>query len=118
MYMIRKVKNYRENEAKIDRRKGQAPCIVCGKGIVQSKAEYWVHCHEGSMFVAVTEEEAGWMSKEDPRADMGCWPLGSDCLGRQPDLAAYTWDRVEGRYVDPMPRSGVMDASVMRPGVA
>jgi hypothetical protein len=61
----------------------ESPCFICGRGIATPK--HWIHVHEGGSH-AVTEDEAG---KLDPGADLGCHPIGADCLARRPELRAY-----------------------------
>jgi hypothetical protein len=61
------------------------PCVVCGKPIKMDTARYTVHLHDGGS-VLVTEAEAATM---DPSADLGCYPIGADCLRRHPELRSY-----------------------------
>ena len=64
---------------------GCLPCVVCGKPIKMATARYTVHLHDGGV-VLVTEAEAVTM---DPGADLGCYPIGADCLRSHPELRPY-----------------------------
>lgn len=61
------------------------PCVVCGKQIPLKKARYWVHLHDGGALI-VTDAEASEMPEN---ADMGVYPVGSDCLRRYPEIKPY-----------------------------
>jgi hypothetical protein len=70
------------------------PCYVCAKPIRKDRVRFMLHVHCGGG-VAVTEDEA---TKLDARGDLGCHPIGSDCLRRHPELKPYAikWHRREG----------------------
>lgn len=66
---------------------GDHPCIICGRKARQSR--YWVHVH-GGFTTIVTEQEAERLNAtEYVRADMGMFPIGSDCLRKHPELKEY-----------------------------
>lgn len=73
--------NYFDNYSRC--KSGEAPCIVCGKGVKVER--YHIHEHHGGG-VAVTEERAAQL---DPAADLGCWPIGPDCLRKHPELKPF-----------------------------
>lgn len=62
------------------------PCWICGRVVRNPK--HWLHIHEGGA-VAVTEAVAATL---DPNADMGCYPIGTDCLKKHPELKAVAED--------------------------
>lgn len=76
-----RTKNYHKNMSKA----GDLPtCIICGRGIkVESPAA--VRVHAGGAAV-VTEEETAQMNAS---ADLGVYPIGTDCLRRHPELKTY-----------------------------
>jgi hypothetical protein len=71
--------------------KTQSPCFVCGKPVDTTKRFASVHIHEGGG-VVVTEEEAAMM---DSSGDMYSFPIGPECLRKQPALKPYV------KYCDP-----------------
>lgn len=68
---------------------GSDPCLICGKPIKYDKQRYTVHVHDGGASI-VTEEEAATM---DEAADLGCHPIGTDCLRQHPEIKPYVYDR-------------------------
>jgi len=64
---------------------GTAPCLLCGRPVKLTSQTAWVHQHNGGASI-VTEEEAAEL---DPRAEMGWWPIGPDCLKSHPELKPY-----------------------------
>lgn len=69
---------------------GDFPCIICG--CKAANARYWVHVH-GGFSTIVTDEEAAALNKGDERgADMGMFPIGSDCLRKHPEIKSYVQD--------------------------
>lgn len=66
-------------------KENEEPCVICGRPVKDGRATAWVHVHQGGSSV-VTEEEAKTL---DPASDLGCWPVGSDCLRRHPELNPY-----------------------------
>ena len=61
------------------------PCYICAKPIRKDRIKYMLHIHCGGG-VAVTEDEA---TNLDGAGDLGCHPIGSDCLRRHPELKPY-----------------------------
>jgi len=56
------------------------PCIVCGKPVKDATAMYWIRM---SVYGdAITDAEAD----ADPEFDQGCFPVGSDCWRKRPEL--------------------------------
>ncbi len=72
--------DFSENRERI---KGDTlPCVVCGRAC---KNPVWMlHLWGGND--AVTEDEASTLN---PNADMGMYPVGSDCLRKHPELKPY-----------------------------
>jgi len=68
-----------------DRCKGdeEVPCIICGRPVRNWKLS--IHVHNGGAD-AVTEAEAATL---DEAADLGCWPIGANCLRQHPELKPY-----------------------------
>lgn len=58
------------------------PCFICGKAVDTTKPHYMVHIVDGGG-IAATEEEAKHF---DPNGDMGSFPVGSECIRKQPGL--------------------------------
>lgn len=73
-----------------DRCGDRTPCIICGRPVTRPR--YWLHEHEGGGTI-VTQEEAATLDARDRAqgvsSDMGCWPIGSDCLRQHPELRPY-----------------------------
>lgn len=61
------------------------PCYICAMPIRKDRIKYMLHIHCGGG-IAVTEAEA---AKLDEAGDLGCHPIGSDCLRRHPELKPY-----------------------------
>lgn len=76
--------NAHEMEEKTRCANGQQPCVICGRPC-DMKTSPLVHLHEGG-YTAVTEEEAATL---DPAADMGCYPVGKNCIKKHPELKPY-----------------------------
>lgn len=56
---------------------------MCGRAV--TKPQWTVHLHNGGESL-VTEEEA---AKLDAAGDMGCYPIGADCLRKHPEVKPY-----------------------------
>ena len=65
-------------------RDGGTPCVVCGRG-VKPPHRYVVHVHCGGSHV-VTEAEAATLPENE---DLGGYPIGADCLRRNPEDRPY-----------------------------
>ena len=79
---------YHDHVGKSDGNDDYQPCIICGKPVnidTNPKTVPWIHDHNGGG-CAVTETEARAL---DPGADLGWWPIGSDCLRKHPELKPY-----------------------------
>lgn len=63
------------------------PCVVCGR--MCKNPRYLTHVH-GGFSVLVTEDEAKTMNEG---ADMGMFPIGSDCLKKHPELRPYVQEQ-------------------------
>ena len=63
------------------------PCYICAKPIREDRIKYMLHIHCGGG-VAVTEAEAATL---DEAGDLGCHPIGADCLRRHPELKPYVF---------------------------
>jgi hypothetical protein len=62
-------------------------CIICGKECKKPKYWVWEHLGGGTL---VTEEESENLNKNGrENADVGCWPIGSDCLKKNPEIKPY-----------------------------
>ncbi len=73
-----------ENEARTHANSdGCQPCIVCGRKV--RNPQHMVHVHNGGVTI-VTETEAEQM---DASADVGLYPIGSDCLRAHPEIKPY-----------------------------
>lgn len=75
-------KRYNENANSNDN-----PCIICGKECKPGSQMLWAH--GGSLEMVVTFEYGTELNKTDPGADMGCWPIGPDCLKKNPQLKPF-----------------------------
>jgi hypothetical protein len=63
------------------------PCLVCGKPVNNPK--WQIRVHEGG-FTAVTEAEADLLNQQGcSDADLGCHPIGANCLKKHPELQPY-----------------------------
>lgn len=72
--------DYSKNAKKV---KGDTyPCVVCGKPC--PRPQYMLHLWDGTH--AVLEEETATLN---PMADLGMYPVGSDCLRKNPELKPY-----------------------------
>lgn len=58
------------------------PCFICGKAVDTTNPHYMIHIVDGGG-IAATEEEAKHF---DPNGDMGSFPVGSECIRKQPGL--------------------------------
>jgi hypothetical protein len=64
-------------------------CIVCGKSV--SNPKHHIRLFWGS--TGVTQTEANdIIANEGEGGDLGCYPVGSDCLRKHPELKPYTDD--------------------------
>ena len=61
----------------------ELPCVVCGRPV--KKPRTMLHCFEGIDW-ALDAEEAKTV---DPASDMGLYPIGRDCLKKNPQLLPY-----------------------------
>lgn len=85
-----KIKQSKDYDKNADRVGEKVPCIICGKGINGEKHPHWLHAHGGSLATVVTEAEAVRLNKAgEGGADMGCWPIGSDCLKKNLKLKPF-----------------------------
>lgn len=67
-------------------RAGFTPCLICGKGIRNdAKRIHWLRVGEGGSHL-LTEDEP------EDAGEMGCWPVGSDCWKKHPELHAFEID--------------------------
>jgi hypothetical protein len=64
------------------------PCIICGRG-VKDPWKYTVHIYWGTTLV--TAEEIATLPDDvlPQNADLGCWPIGADCLKKHPEIVPY-----------------------------
>jgi len=71
---------------------GEYPsCIICGRGIRVPRR--MVHVHDGFASL-VSEQEAQELNASGHEgADMGMWPIGSDCLKLHPELKPYVQEQ-------------------------
>jgi hypothetical protein len=77
--------DYRDQVRKTNaERSGYSPCCVCGRAIKDGTAKM-VHIVEGGSSLALPEEEA----TIDPSADLGCYPIGPECLKKHPEYRPY-----------------------------
>lgn len=84
--------NFTENMQRRNTNTDALPCAVCGKSVTQPR--YWVHVHCGGAYI-VTEEEAAEL---DTAADMGFFPLGSDCRRKHLELRPYAYKDTGSDY--------------------
>lgn len=66
------------------------PCAICGKPVKTSR--YWVHIVDGGGVVLHPDDEDKYSAAGEPSADCGCWPVGPDCLRKNPDLKPFVTD--------------------------
>lgn len=66
----------------------QLPCVVCGKSIKTPRR--WVRVVNGGCWIGTPADAI-----DNPAADMGYFPIGSDCLRNYPEIKQYTQDNVE-----------------------
>lgn len=59
------------------------PCVVCGR--ICTNPRFMVHVH-GGFSVLVREDEVSGLQEG---ADMGMYPIGSNCLRQHPELKPY-----------------------------
>jgi hypothetical protein len=74
-------KNYARNERTV---KGNAvPCAVCGKPIKEpyQPEQKWIRLAPAVADAAIPAD-----SPDQGGAEMGCYPIGEDCLWRNPQL--------------------------------
>lgn len=88
-------KDYARNEKRC--RGNDIPCIVCGKPIKDpimnvTGTILWLRAGSGSLSTAIDPN-----SPDQGGGEMGCWPIGSDCLRRNPQLKPYTFLNGEER---------------------
>jgi hypothetical protein len=62
-------------------------CLICGKPVI--KPQWQIRVHDGGG-TAVTETEAEILNQlGHSDADLGSWPIGTDCLKNHPELEPY-----------------------------
>lgn len=83
---IKQSKHYRRNDDARESADGE-PCIICGKACLPGTPMLWAH--HGSLEFVVTKERGEELSKTAPGTDMGCWPIGPDCLKKNPKLKDF-----------------------------
>lgn len=71
---------YRENSERC--RGDETSCIVCGKPVKDANRKLWLRAGPGGKDMAIP----GDWENQGP-AEMGCWPIGPDCLRKNPALA-------------------------------
>lgn len=65
-------------------------CIICSKPVNVEKHKLWVRIVEGGNYIG-TDAEA----KANPAGDVGCYPIGKDCLKHHPQLLPYVNEAIE-----------------------
>lgn len=60
----------------------ELPCVVCGKGVKTPKN--WVRIVNGGTWIGTAAE-----GDAEPAADLGYYPVGSDCLRKHPEIKEY-----------------------------
>lgn len=84
-------KLYAMNEKKYGANDG-SHCVVCNKPVdTDKKTTYWVRIVGGGGWIGTHEE-----ADANPEFDLGCYPVGSDCLKRHPEIQPYADKRVWG----------------------
>lgn len=79
---------YHDNSIKC--RGDEQPCAICGRPCKNPKYYLWIH-HGGSH--AVTKDEGERLNSTGScGADLGCHPIGADCLKRNPQLKPFVMD--------------------------
>jgi len=71
------------------------PCIVCGKPIknaFENEEVYWLRLGPGGKNYAIPCE-----TPDQGGAEMGCEPVGNDCLRRNPELRKLAFRRKDAR---------------------
>lgn len=64
------------------------PCVVCGLPI--SKPRFVCHMIGGGGVALHPEDEAEFAADTEAQAgDMGCYPIGGDCLKRHPAMLPF-----------------------------
>jgi hypothetical protein len=59
---------------------GIFPCAICGRHINEAKGKYaWIHMNTSNEVIPMDAEIS-------PSEDMGCFPVGLDCLRGHPEL--------------------------------
>lgn len=89
MIDIPRIKNYHDNSERTNANgEGNCPCIVCGRAINMDRPHWMVYVHGGGS-VIVTETEHTEMNRANERGDLGCYPIGPECLRKHPDIKPY-----------------------------
>lgn len=70
-------------------------CLVCAKPIKPYKAKHWVHLHKGGQCVVTPEESEKLDAEGEADANMGLFPVGSDCVRNHPELKDYCHEESE-----------------------
>ena len=76
-------------------RADSTPCYICAEPIREERIKHMLHIHCGGG-VAVTEAEAKALNASgEEGGDMGCFPIGPDCLRQHPELKPYVirWEQ-------------------------
>lgn len=69
--------------------RGFAPCIVCGRAVNVNSRHWEVRVHHGGSHI-VSEAEAERLNAEGHESsDLGCYPIGPDCLKKNPDIKPF-----------------------------
>lgn len=100
MYEITMSKDWNKNYSSKPIVDGEV-CIVCGKLIKDVNRKHSVRVFWG--VTAVTEAEANEIiAKEGYGGDLSYYPVGSDCLRKQPELKPYVEDaaKANARFTD------------------
>jgi hypothetical protein len=71
--------DFNRNQAKAGDR---TPCCICGKGIKNMSKAKHLRVNTANQFVADDVELA-------PGEDMGCFPIGPECLKKHPELKEW-----------------------------
>jgi hypothetical protein len=77
---IPRSKNYDRN---IDQG-GDHPCLVCGKSVQPVANTWWLRLDYAGAPNVIDHD-----APDGAEAEMGCWPVGNDCLKRHPKLKPY-----------------------------
>ena len=77
----------KKNEKRFGQNDGGA-CIICSAKIKDlAEHKLWVRLVNGGGYIGTTEE-----AESNPDADLGYYPIGTDCLKSNPEIAKYAND--------------------------